>query len=164
MGIKAKVKNWWNGLTFEEKVVAVLGATATVCSLYVTADCVYQMRKVGRDVVDKVDKDVSAMKIELRVVPGKEENVVVNDGTKKSFSESPILGGSIESRSQFEMATALYNMMDPYNDDLQKENGKDIITDEMRQTCLELAWDLAAREGKVEKAEEEGLLPTQVWD
>lgn len=158
MGIKAKIKNWWNSLTFGDKVMAVLGATATVCSLYITADCVYQMNKVGRDVVDTVDKDVSDMKIELNFVPRKEENVVVNDGTKKSFSESPILGGSVESRSQFEMATALYNMMDPYNDE------KDIITDEMRQTCLELAWDLAAREGKVEKAEEEGLLPTQVWD
>lgn len=148
MGIKAKVKNWWSGLSFGDKVLTIFGATGMLCTLYVTADCIRNM--------EKVKEEFSNMKVELYLTP--------KEADEKTLSQNPILGEPVEKRSQFEMATALYNMMDPYNENLQKENGKDIITDEMRQSCLELAWDLAAREGKVEKAEEEGLLPTQVWD
>lgn len=159
MGIGTKIKYWWKSKTTTEKIMTVLGAVGIVGSLCVTADCIYNMERIREDVVKKVDEDVSNMRIQLSVVPKNDGGATVyNDGLKEKFLENPILSKPVESRSQYQMAVDLYNKMDPY------ENPDMKLTDDMIQDALELAWDLAAIEGKTKDAEDNGILPLQIHD
>lgn len=155
MSIKSRIKTWWSTSTPTEKIMTILGITGIVGSLVVTADCVYNMERIREDVTN----DVSNMRIHISVVPDNEGGATVhNDGPQEKFLENPILSKPVESRSQYQMAVDLYNKMDPY------ENPDMKLTDDMIQDALELAWDLAAIEGKTKDAEENGILPLQVYD
>ncbi len=152
------IKSWWKSLDLGDKVVIIVGAVSTACCLYVTGDAIYQMGRTREETIKKVGEELSHMEVKIDFVKKEDRDNAEGTNSNSDTFDNPILGAPVSSRSQFEMARSLYKMMDPY------ENEKDILTNEMRQSCLELAWDLAAIEGKTDAAIDEGLLPTQVWD
>ena len=173
MGLIKKVKLWWRSTTPTEKILTVLGGVTTTASV-VGAVCAV---KTYTEMEDKLS-------VEVRLYPNGngDQNPIKLEGEKvDSFDEldkkevdfskpvpSPADNGSYD---PYELARDIFNTIaTPFTEEdlktLPKETKlivwREDLWSDAAEKSLQLAWDLAAREGVLDKAEAE--IPLQVHD
>ena len=139
MKLANRIKTWWKTTTTTEKVLIVLDGIATTA---LAATSIISIRT--RDCI----KDT---KVEVKLCPKGADDPNPISLENVDFSKqvpSPYDDGRYD---PYETARDLYKLLDRPEE-----------ADDVKDKALQLAWDLAAREGLLEKAE--GEIPYQVYD
>lgn len=141
------IKSWWKSMNPAEKVLSILGITSTAASLYVCGDAIYHMNRIREETLEAVDKGLDDLKVTVNLIP--KDYKPTYDKLKKIWDNS----GAIS--------------MDELFDDNVDPNTKLIAMPEeqyenMRQDLLDLIWDKAEEENKLEAANDE--VPSQLHD
>ena len=147
MGIMNKIKTWWASATPVERVMTVLGVTGTATSLIVCANCVSTMDKIHRETLEKVDKGLDSLSVNVALFPkdcaaSYEKLKGIYDKTE-AVSEQDLFEGNWDPK------TRLIAMPEEQWEDL-------------RQDILDMIWDQARELDKVDDCNE--TVPTQVHD
>ena len=157
MGFIAKIKTWWKMTPIIDRISLIVDGV----SILGVGACLYSLKHTEVRVTF-VQSDGSVVDI-----PKHEEMKEITD---ENLHYSPRMEGPIEDRSQFEMAANLFNGLEGidgklYDLKLKEVDGIDAIMRDLeksRDEALNLTWDLAASEDRLEDCGE--VIPTQLYD
>ena len=135
MGLIKKIKVWWKTKTTTEKIYIILGGVSTAAAITSTVCAV------------RTCHSMDDIKIDVNLYPnGKDDPNPIKIQPADDEHDDP-----------YELARKSFNLLSKYCDDGDCED-----LENAQDTVLQLAWDLAARENLLEKANSE--IPTQLHD
>ena len=150
MKLVNRIKTWWKTTTPTERFLTALNVISTGAAIGSTIAAIHT-----RGTLEDV-------KIDVKLYPGGKDDpnpISLTNEDAPDFSKpvpSPYDDGRYD---PYETARDLFKLLDnPKDDDILSQEE----TDNAKDKALQLAWDLAAREGLLEKAE--GEIPCQVHD
>ena len=141
------IKSWWKSMNPTEKILSILGIASTGASLVVCASSIRNMERLRDETLESVDKGLNDLKVTVNLIP--KDYQPTYDKLKKIWDNSEAIS------------------IDELFDDNVDPNIKLIAMPEeqyenMRQDLLDLIWDKAEEENKLEAANAE--IPTQLHD
>ena len=147
MGILIRIKSWWKAMTPVEKVLTVFGTTGTIASLAVCANCVSTMDRIHRETLEKVDKGLDGLGVNVALFP---------KGCEASYEKLKGIYDKTEAISELDLMEGNY---DPKTRLVAIPEDQ---WDDLRQDILDMIWDQARELDKLEDCNE--TVPTQVHD
>ena len=164
MGPIRRLKSWWKRTTATEKLCMAVSGLATAASIVSICSNV------------AIRREVDNTKIEVKLYPrGKDDPDPIildraDDSGKPTMEEIKTYSPAGDTKkTPYEQAKELYDELHAIGEELgndvvvNDENNKELASlDEARQKALQIAWDLAASEDKLEDANEH--LPYQEFD